>query len=762
VQRRRGLYLFILSWLPWLCLAILSYLGMTLWGAVAGLAVLLLLLILMPSGGKWGILQAFSLLFFLVAVAAALILGERIDNRIPNLLAGGFACLTIMAGYGALENIFFPSTYFNIDHPDSMRESPVLRQTYWALTLMWDAVFLSGLAVNLVSMLALQGDTSIGVAAISSIALFLAGIILTLLIALILPRRLEADLVERGPLAIKWEPPVLEPGRPLRKNEYDAAVVGSGIGGLACTALLSKAGMKVLLVEKARKVGGYCQTFNWEGYPLNSGPTLLLGGGVGGAMTALVRRLGLEKDAPMRRLEWGLANGKLALRLGAGMEKDLEKVGGKFPKSKEGLKRLMSDLRRFKGELEDRPDPLSSPLPSNLDEYHEQFIRHPLSARWQNISFQAMLEEYINDDSLVRLMGGISCLLGGNPRTYPAYEGARLLVSLFLEGPAYPEHHLSHLAQKLSGFVTSTGGEVLTSNGAEEVLFQGEGTKAAPIGLRLSDGSQIRSKVVILNVDPRRAVTGLLQPSILGFSFIKEMEKLKISPSAFVLHFIFSEDLRIPERVFLFPPKTRRVRTGDTYMEVDSILLSKERSTLDGGKGCVLMARINVPNKNYHAFEDATRSSELGAELTALIKTEIASILPAVKRSKKEFVTLPSHYARLTSNGQGAAFGFAPMLTQWYFRRPGPRLIPPNLYLVGAWSRYGGGLEGAVLSGIITARELCGGQPYAGRAMPVSAKPAASAGPEEAGEKEEAEGKGRIRRSFLSRKKKRKGGKEAE
>jgi phytoene dehydrogenase-like protein len=418
----------------------------------------------------------------------------------------------------------------------------------------------------------------------------------------------------------------------------------------------------------------------------------------------------------------------------------------------------MSDLRRFRGELEDRPDFMSSPLPSNLDEYHEQFLRHPLSARWQNMNFQAMLKEYINDGSLVRLMGKICSLLGGDPQTYPAYEGARLLVSLFLEGPAYPEKHFSHLTQKMSDMISRTGGEVITSCGAEEVLFKGEGVRATPLGLRLSDGSQIRSKVVILNIDPRRAATGLLQPSILGFSFIKEMEKLKTSPSAFLLHFIFKEDLRVPERVFLFPAKARRIRTGDTYIEVDSILLSKEKSTAQEG-GCVLLARINVPNKCYHAFEDDAQSSELGAELTALIKREIGSVLPAVKNSKREFVTLPSHFARLTSNGQGAAFGFAPLLNQWYFRRPGPRLTPPNLYLVGAWSRYGGGLEGAALSGIIAARELCGEHPYTNHVKPVSAKRSASIEPEES-EKKPAE-KDKAGRSFLPRRRKNKnGGKE--
>ncbi len=85
-------------------------------------------------------------------------------------------------------------------------------------------------------------------------------------------------------------------------------------------ALLAGTGMKVLLAEKGRRVGGYCQTYDWEGYPMNTGPTLLLGSEEGGILNALLRRLGLGKEVAFRRMEWGLANGKIALRLGQGAE----------------------------------------------------------------------------------------------------------------------------------------------------------------------------------------------------------------------------------------------------------------------------------------------------------------------------------------------------------------------------------------------------------------------------------------------------------
>lgn len=713
-MRRRGLLLFILAFLPWLALATLAYFDLVLWGAVAGLALVAVMFLLMPDGRKWGILQSFSLLFFVVACAASIVLGGDLNTRVPNLLAGGFACLTIMGAYGLLEGISFPSNYITIGLPESMAESPILAKTIRLLTLVWDAIFVLGLALNIVCMLALHGNTSISISAISSAGIIGFGMVMTPLLVWIVTGRMEAGLVEKGPITIKWNPQILVPGRPLLKNEYDAVVVGSGVGGLAAASLLSTAGMKVFVAEKERMPGGYCNTYKWQGYPLNAGPTMITGG-EGSIIAALLKRLGLNGEIQMRELDWGIADGKVALRLGQGLDNDLEKLTKKFPGSGEGLKRLFQDLRRFRGEVMDRGDFLAPPLPLNLEEYHDDFVRHPVSSRWQNTDFQSMLDDYLPEGGLKNLLANLAGILGGNPRSFPAYEGATLLTSLFLNGIVYPTGHLSSFIQKLAELVKRSGGNFVTSCGAEEVLFKGQGARTLPIGVRLSDGSQVRSNVVILNVDPRRAISGLLAPSLLGTDFVRGMEKLTPSCSALTLHLLFEDDLRLPDRIFLFPPRPRRVRTGDSYIQIDSIILTKEKRD-EGKKGSVLMARINVPHNCYHIFEDQSAGKELGTELAAVVKEEIANIFPATKKFVREFITLPTQFSKLTSNNQGSAFGFAPITGQWYYKRFGPRLPIPNTYLVGAWSRYGGGMEGAALSGIVAARELCGERAYASSA----------------------------------------------
>jgi renalase len=54
-------------------------------------------------------------------------------------------------------------------------------------------------------------------------------------------------------------------------------IVGAGISGLACGRALADAGREVLLLERARGVGGRCATRRIEGQPVDFGPTFLHG-----------------------------------------------------------------------------------------------------------------------------------------------------------------------------------------------------------------------------------------------------------------------------------------------------------------------------------------------------------------------------------------------------------------------------------------------------------------------------------------------------
>ena len=60
-------------------------------------------------------------------------------------------------------------------------------------------------------------------------------------------------------------------------NHWDAIVIGSGMGGMAAGAALSKAGHKVLLLEQYQTLGGLTHSFSREGFTWDAGIHYLSG-----------------------------------------------------------------------------------------------------------------------------------------------------------------------------------------------------------------------------------------------------------------------------------------------------------------------------------------------------------------------------------------------------------------------------------------------------------------------------------------------------
>ena len=54
-------------------------------------------------------------------------------------------------------------------------------------------------------------------------------------------------------------------------ESFDAIIIGSGMSGLCCGALLAQKGEKVLLLEKHFKPGGYTHTFKRNEYEWDVG-----------------------------------------------------------------------------------------------------------------------------------------------------------------------------------------------------------------------------------------------------------------------------------------------------------------------------------------------------------------------------------------------------------------------------------------------------------------------------------------------------------
>jgi len=74
---------------------------------------------------------------------------------------------------------------------------------------------------------------------------------------------------------------------------YEVIVVGGGIGGLGCAALLAKEGMKVLILERSSFLGGRATSFKYNGYLLDVGMHVMSLGDVS-PTEEMLRRVGIK------------------------------------------------------------------------------------------------------------------------------------------------------------------------------------------------------------------------------------------------------------------------------------------------------------------------------------------------------------------------------------------------------------------------------------------------------------------------------------
>jgi prolycopene isomerase len=131
-------------------------------------------------------------------------------------------------------------------------------------------------------------------------------------------------------------------------RNFDAIVIGSGIGGLVTASQLSAKGAKVLVLEKYIIPGGSGGSFKRRGYTFDVGASMIFGFGDKGYTNLLTRAL---KDVNEKcetipdpvQLEYHLPN-NFSISVDKNYEEFINKLSASFPKEKKKVSRNFTTL----------------------------------------------------------------------------------------------------------------------------------------------------------------------------------------------------------------------------------------------------------------------------------------------------------------------------------------------------------------------------------------------------------------------------------
>ncbi|MCX8117388.1 MAG: NAD(P)/FAD-dependent oxidoreductase [Desulfobacterota bacterium] len=486
-------------------------------------------------------------------------------------------------------------------------------------------------------------------------------------------------------------------------SEFDVLIIGGGVAGLTCGCLLAKRGLRVLIVEKNRKVGGCCSSFEKDGFSFDLSVQSLgecqEGGRIWNVLKALdlldgIRFLPLE---PARMYHFPTMQIPQSSRL----ETHLEHLSRLFYEERRGIEQVYEVLKKVYEEFSRLPPSVNWFDPSSFS------ARFPFLAAYKDRTFGQLLLEYI-DNPFLRTILSVRCsyaLLP--PEEISVVAMAGIEMSYFRHGVSCVEGKVEELPLKLAMAFEREKGKILSGQLVQRILFK----ERKAVGVRLENGEILTGKAIVSNIDAHRTFTELIGEDFLPRAYRAKLGGLRPSLSYFILYLgiegdlkeipvsnneIFSEDPpskeyealyegRIPERSAFYLLAPSRVNPSHAPPGKSTLCLSlKAPYLLNGG----------------WTPETIDRLSE------GLISKAKLLLPDLEKRILVKAVATPKTIEQWTGNHMGAAYGWAQIPSQSGIYRLSRSTPISNLFLTGHWTSPGGGIAAVVASGELTAQTL--------------------------------------------------------
>ncbi len=503
---------------------------------------------------------------------------------------------------------------------------------------------------------------------------------------------------------VDWKVKV-DPKKEKSQDEYDVIVAGAGVGGLTCAALLAKRGYKVLLAERLRKVGGYCNSFVREGFSFNSGTLNVVGihrnqSGLdqNGNIDILLKEFGFsEKEYFLKNTPVKFKFKGKEIVIPESIEEFEALLGRMFPGEKEGLRGFINYIiETTKGRDRQRNyREYGSFLPMELIvKIYGIPALIPIMRDFKktgkafNESYRQVLDRYFKNEELKEFLSYFVRFMGVKA------EGARFITACFAAYSyfVYGGYYLKaqKFADSLKDVFEKYGGKVLQGKEVDRILVKGGSVEGIEVG-----GKTYKSSIVVSNVNARTTFLELVGEKNLKVGFSEYIKRIKFSPSNFLVFLGVDSDLSMYPTVY---------KDMDQGLEI-YIISNVDKDTAPEGKSSVII--LEDPEFSYDQYpERGTKEYEEKKEAKKLeLIRKAEKIIPGLgSMVEVSDAATPKTLERYTGVPKGATYIFDHSIG---VRRPDFKTPIKGLYLAGASVNPGGGIPTASVSGRICANDIC-------------------------------------------------------
>ena len=495
-------------------------------------------------------------------------------------------------------------------------------------------------------------------------------------------------------------------------DEFDAIIIGSGLGGLSCAAAFARQGFKPLVIEKHDKPGGFATAFSRPGgflfdVSLHS-TTVGERNGVRNFINGFPEITEVEflpHPSLFRAIypDYDIRVPQRDLNAYIGI---LDKL---FPEDKEAIAGIFADMQ---GLVQDIGRISAAKGSVDMSRFAEDF---PHLARFSGKTWGEMLGTRVKNPKLQAVMSGQWGYYGLPPSRLSCFYYALPFLGYLTGGGYYPKGRSQDISNALAKYIEAHGGMILLSSRVDRILLK----NGAAMGAATADGKQFKSRVVVSNTNPFDLFGKMTDDKQVLAGEEAKWKSYSVSLSCFQVYLGLKKDLVkelgiMDSEIFLEPgydPETGYAGILKGDVEHGGVGISLYDNIYHGyspeGKNTVGLLTLQGYGpwekfeKDYAAGNKGEYRKEKERMADILIQKAEKALLPGLSKCiEVRDASTPLTVVRYTGHYRGAIYGWDQTVNNSGNTRVGHGTPIKNLYLAGAWSRPGHGYGAVIPSGL--------------------------------------------------------------
>ncbi len=482
-------------------------------------------------------------------------------------------------------------------------------------------------------------------------------------------------------------------------RKFDVVIVGGGLAGLECGAILSKKGMSVCVLEQSGRTGGFFQPFFRNGKKIDSSIHYAGSLDQGMFLNNVFSYLDILKDLDLVRLnEDGFEKVHIC-----GKTYSIAMGHENFSKS------LCADFPEMKKEIEQ--------YTKTLKETGINSLRSTLSGGgiaadalgMLSVSAFEEIERVIPDRRVQQLLTGHSLIYSGDRTMTPFYLHA-ITTNSYLEGAYRFRGGADRVTDALTSRIRESGGVVRTKVRCTSIITDNKIVK----GVKLENGEIVEGKFVISTSHPAQTLSMLGTDTEMRKVYRNRINSLRNSPGLFCLYLIMKPGAfpYLNENHYIFGEESNALHSPaplkngilvsfqppvqDTeFAEVVTLVREMEWSEVEKWSDTI----VEMRGEEYREFKERVSN-----EMISLADSHMPGLKAAILNSCS---ASPLTFRDYLGTPQGSAYGLMKS-----YSSPLSTIIPPktkvqNLYLAGQSLNFHG-VMGVTVTSIITCSAILG------------------------------------------------------